>query len=410
MEVMLPDNADINSSLELYRTALLAASGEGHELIVKSLLKYNANINTRGENGETALHLASREGHEAVVRLLLEHSADINAQGRSCNSALNEATSRGHDAIMQLLLQKGALTKLPSQARSRPASRPPSRPSSRPSSRSHSRASSMSAGTPGGKVSVSITRPVDVNAQGRSANSTLSVVTSRGHDAISQFLLQKGASTNSLGQAPSRPHSRASSMSAGVSGRKVSVSATMPVRSSDDSSISDSDNQAAGGIFNPRATWATRHRQRRSASVSSLRSIEERRPTVTTPGGGALFIFPTAREGAPVFISSAGSSATPHSTPHPKRRSASNSGADREEGLSTRTPRRTVPSCARHLRHIFVRGTIKCALAIKSLCHRTRWTGIRFGASLFLRVGEPPTSHRRSLYQRGRIGQDSEGL
>ena len=87
--------------------ALGAASLQGHEQVVKLLLKAAAHVNRKGRLYDNALIAASVGGHEQVVELLLKASADVNAhEGRS--NALFAASGGGHEQVVKLLLKAGA--------------------------------------------------------------------------------------------------------------------------------------------------------------------------------------------------------------------------------------------------------------------------------------------------------------
>ncbi|KAI9855850.1 MAG: hypothetical protein M1813_009369 [Trichoglossum hirsutum] len=113
------------------RTALQLAVENGHEAVVRLLLKNGADVNGEEEEVEvkdefkrttvrrrTALHLATKSGYEAVVRLLLENGADVNAEVEVKDgferttvrrgTALHLATENGYEAVVQLLLRNGA--------------------------------------------------------------------------------------------------------------------------------------------------------------------------------------------------------------------------------------------------------------------------------------------------------------
>ena len=67
-----------------------------------------AEINGADHYGETALIKASGAGHEKVVRLLLNRGAEINARNGRGNSSLAKAVSEGHVKIVEMLLYRGA--------------------------------------------------------------------------------------------------------------------------------------------------------------------------------------------------------------------------------------------------------------------------------------------------------------
>ena len=88
--------------------ALCNVANQGHEQVVRLLLKKGADIDATGKYDAPALAGASRNGHEHIVRLLLEKGADINATGGYHCTALAGASGTGNEQIVRLLLEKGA--------------------------------------------------------------------------------------------------------------------------------------------------------------------------------------------------------------------------------------------------------------------------------------------------------------
>jgi ankyrin repeat protein len=109
VNLLLDNGANINAQSEDDWTALQAASGAGHEAIVRLLLDKGADVTFSGNYG-TALIAASRGGHEAIVQLLLASGADINQcqMVNTVRTALSAASENGHEKIVRLLLDKGA--------------------------------------------------------------------------------------------------------------------------------------------------------------------------------------------------------------------------------------------------------------------------------------------------------------
>jgi ankyrin repeat protein len=90
------------------RTLLSFAAGEGHEDIIKLLLKTVDPHLKDGKSGRTPLSWAAENGHDAVVKLLLDTGkveADLEDNGG--RTPLSWATENGHDAIVKLLLDTG---------------------------------------------------------------------------------------------------------------------------------------------------------------------------------------------------------------------------------------------------------------------------------------------------------------
>jgi ankyrin repeat protein len=90
-------------------TALIAASQQGHQEIVRALLDAKADVNAKAGNGATALMLAARAGNQEIVRALLDARADVNAKDNVGATALILASLKGHQEVVQLLKGAGAV-------------------------------------------------------------------------------------------------------------------------------------------------------------------------------------------------------------------------------------------------------------------------------------------------------------
>ena len=95
---------------EIGRSALLWASGEGYELVAKALLdgKYegrcaNVNFQDMGGEGCTPLMAASSQGHEGVVRLLLKNGAKLDLRDERDFTALHWASGNDHAVVLEAL-------------------------------------------------------------------------------------------------------------------------------------------------------------------------------------------------------------------------------------------------------------------------------------------------------------------
>ena len=108
VRLLLDNGADVNAQCGCIGNALKVASEEGHEQIVQLLLDNGADLNTEGGYDGNALQRASEEGYEQIVRLLLDNGADVNTLGENSTSALQRASEAGHDQIVRLLLGNGA--------------------------------------------------------------------------------------------------------------------------------------------------------------------------------------------------------------------------------------------------------------------------------------------------------------
>ena len=94
-------------------TALHRASERGHTDVVRTLLDAKASAGAARDNGTTPMYLAARDGHAAIVTLLLEHGADADASMMPVRNAeagitpLYAASGRGHSETASLLLAAG---------------------------------------------------------------------------------------------------------------------------------------------------------------------------------------------------------------------------------------------------------------------------------------------------------------
>ncbi|PQE16123.1 Ankyrin repeat-containing domain protein [Rutstroemia sp. NJR-2017a BBW] len=99
---------DINHIDNLQRTALQAACGSGHFLVVELLLEKSADLSIADKDGRTPIYSASRNGYLEVVKLLLEKGADLSVANNYGWTPLNVSSDSGHLEVVKLLLEKGA--------------------------------------------------------------------------------------------------------------------------------------------------------------------------------------------------------------------------------------------------------------------------------------------------------------
>jgi ankyrin repeat protein len=107
--LLIEKGENINKSFIL-ETPLVVAAENGHEEIVKLLLKNEANIEAESDFGRTSLVTAAKYGHETVARLLLRKGANVEARNNVGLTPL--AVLNGYEMVVRLLLQNGANTKV----------------------------------------------------------------------------------------------------------------------------------------------------------------------------------------------------------------------------------------------------------------------------------------------------------
>ena len=97
-------------------TALLVAADNGHEDIVRLLVKYGANVNAVDSDQEPVIMIACRSGHSSVLRILLESGAKTEAKNRYQETTLVIAVKEGIESMVQILLDNNANTEARSDA------------------------------------------------------------------------------------------------------------------------------------------------------------------------------------------------------------------------------------------------------------------------------------------------------
>ena len=86
-------------------TVLAIAAENGHEMVVKLLLKADADVNGQDPYGKTALHIAAQHGHMAVAKVLLQAKADVNMKDNHGWTATYYAAKKGWVAMVRLLVE-----------------------------------------------------------------------------------------------------------------------------------------------------------------------------------------------------------------------------------------------------------------------------------------------------------------
>lgn len=91
-------------------TVVTQAAYVGLDELVEKMISKGANISVPNKEGINALIAASSEGHVVIVkRLLASEGIDSNAKDKDGTNALMAASVRGHKDVVQLLLENNAL-------------------------------------------------------------------------------------------------------------------------------------------------------------------------------------------------------------------------------------------------------------------------------------------------------------
>ncbi|KAJ5375583.1 hypothetical protein N7517_007589 [Penicillium concentricum] len=81
---------------------------QGHELIIRELLRAAVGINESDSAGRTAVHIAVHQKQEGVLRILLEHGPDVNAIDKMGWTPVHHAVQNGFTSGLKLLMEHGS--------------------------------------------------------------------------------------------------------------------------------------------------------------------------------------------------------------------------------------------------------------------------------------------------------------
>lgn len=93
------------------------AAHEGHTDVVTALIRHKADVNAVEKDGWSPLMLAARQGHHEIVQLLVGNGAEINLKDQKGATALWFAAQQGHCGVAIMLLDRLATPNVYSQGR-----------------------------------------------------------------------------------------------------------------------------------------------------------------------------------------------------------------------------------------------------------------------------------------------------
>ena len=111
VQSLLNQGVDVNSKAKGGKksTALIAASRNGHLVLVKELIDRNANVDLEDKSGLTALMIAASRGNDGIVKTLLHSNAEVDKQDNDSGmTALMLAVRENNIRSARLLLENGA--------------------------------------------------------------------------------------------------------------------------------------------------------------------------------------------------------------------------------------------------------------------------------------------------------------
>ncbi|WP_426662106.1 ankyrin repeat domain-containing protein [Rhodanobacter aciditrophus] len=115
VKLLLKHRAAVNAVDARHRSALIAATAEGHEQIARALCAAGADVTLADRHGSTALMEAARAGAVGIVQRLAEAQPDARARDSHGRDALTLAcqSPRAHADTVRALLALGAEPKAP---------------------------------------------------------------------------------------------------------------------------------------------------------------------------------------------------------------------------------------------------------------------------------------------------------
>jgi ankyrin repeat protein len=103
LNVLLAEDADIDSVDENGNTALMLASRIGNPRMVKIILAHNPNLNLQNDKGYTAVMIASEQGQIHIVEQLMKLGADTSIKNMDGFTAAELAIRNGQPQTADLL-------------------------------------------------------------------------------------------------------------------------------------------------------------------------------------------------------------------------------------------------------------------------------------------------------------------
>lgn len=102
-----PDGSKNINDIFAGHTALQAASQNGHQEVVKLLIKHGCDLELGDKDGDRAVHHASFGDEPAVIEILAKAGADLNVRNKRRQTPLHIAVNKGHVFVVKTLLELG---------------------------------------------------------------------------------------------------------------------------------------------------------------------------------------------------------------------------------------------------------------------------------------------------------------
>ena len=108
MQLLIEQNANVNSTTKTKSSPLRAACYDGHLEVVKYLVEHNADIELSNRYGHTCLMIAAFKGNFKICEYLIQMGADVNKRSIKGNTAMHDCAETGSTEIMSLLIKNKA--------------------------------------------------------------------------------------------------------------------------------------------------------------------------------------------------------------------------------------------------------------------------------------------------------------
>jgi ankyrin repeat protein len=110
VKALLNAGANPNLSSKNKQTPLMKVSQKNNATIANILCEYGARLDDRNEEGQTALHQASEENYIEVAKILINHGASINIENSNFLTPIAQSIIKGNLEMIELLFEsKGNL-------------------------------------------------------------------------------------------------------------------------------------------------------------------------------------------------------------------------------------------------------------------------------------------------------------
>ena len=107
-EVLLANKADVNLGGNNNEPPLAAAAWTGNTELVQSLIRHGADVNAQDMNGETPLDFTADANQTNAAKILIAAKANIESRTKVGDTPLHKAASAGNAGMVSLLLDAGA--------------------------------------------------------------------------------------------------------------------------------------------------------------------------------------------------------------------------------------------------------------------------------------------------------------